>query len=137
MGTINAEVSILWGLIFSLYLDINSYNPDPTGIRNAVIMVAVGAFVTRLVAHYFKIPNIKFRADPVETPALSNLDVQDELDEVEEQKNYKQAKESKEFVSKEEAAEKIRKFKDPEEQKEIKEPNEEKFDEGPKEPPKL
>ena len=37
-GTINAEVSILWGLIFSLYLDITSYNPDPTGIRNAVII---------------------------------------------------------------------------------------------------
>ncbi|MDP5110252.1 MAG: transporter substrate-binding domain-containing protein [Rickettsiaceae bacterium] len=136
-GTINAEVSILWGLIFSLYLDITSYNPDPTGIRNAVIMVAIGAFVTRLVAHYFKIPNIKFRADLVETPAPRNLDVQDELDDVEEQKNYKQAKESKEFVSEKEVAEKIIKFKDPEEQKETKEPNEEKLDEGPKEPPKL
>jgi polar amino acid transport system substrate-binding protein len=63
-GAINAEVSVLWGLIFSIYLNINSYNPDSTGIRNAVIIVALGAFVTRLVAYYFNIPNLKFRSDP-------------------------------------------------------------------------
>jgi len=51
-------------LIFSIYLNINSYNPDSTGIRNAVIIVALGAFVTRLVAYYFNIPNLKFRSDP-------------------------------------------------------------------------
>ncbi len=62
-GAINAEVSVLWGLIFSLYLDINSHNPDPTGIRNTVIIVAIGAFITRLVAYYFKVPNLKFRAE--------------------------------------------------------------------------
>ena len=62
-GAINAEVSVLWGLIFSLYLDTNSHNPDPTGIRNTVIIVAVGAFITRLVAYYFKVPNLKFRAE--------------------------------------------------------------------------
>jgi len=63
-GAINAEVSIIWGLIFSLYLNIASHNPNPTGIRNAVIAVAIGAFITRMVAYYFKIPNLKFRADP-------------------------------------------------------------------------
>ena len=62
-GAINAEVSVLWGLIFSLYLDINSHNPDPTGIRNTVVVVAIGAFITRLVAHYFNVPNLKFRAE--------------------------------------------------------------------------
>jgi hypothetical protein len=40
------------------------YNPDSTEIRNAVIIVAVGAFVTRLVAYYFNVPNLKFRSDP-------------------------------------------------------------------------
>ena len=65
-GTVNAEVSIIWGLIFSIYLNIHSYNPDPTGIRNAVATVAIGAFLTRIAAYYFKMPNIKFRADDVD-----------------------------------------------------------------------
>ncbi len=85
-GAINAEVSLLWGLIFSLYLDINSHNPDPNGIRNAVIIVAVGAFTTRMIAYYFKIPNLKFRADQVETKNPEALDVQDEIQEAEDQK---------------------------------------------------
>ena len=58
---INAEVSIIWGLIFSIYLDIyvlthmfvrkhkNSHNPDPNAIRNVVIIVAIGAFVTKML----------------------------------------------------------------------------------------
>ena len=61
-GPINAESCIIWGLIFSIYLNINSYNPNAEGIRNAVIVVALGAFITRLVAYYFAIPNIHFRA---------------------------------------------------------------------------
>ncbi|MDP4708571.1 MAG: hypothetical protein NWS20_00995, partial [Rickettsiaceae bacterium] len=47
-----------------IYLNINSYNPDSTGIRNAVVIVAIGAFITRLIAYYFNIPNLKFRSDP-------------------------------------------------------------------------
>ena len=64
-GSINAEISILWGLVFSIYLDLTSHNPDPNGIKNAVIIIAVGAFVTRLAAHYLKIPNLKFRNEAV------------------------------------------------------------------------
>ncbi|MGC0371790.1 MAG: hypothetical protein DGJ47_000490 [Rickettsiaceae bacterium] len=60
--SINAEISILWGMIFSIYLDMNSYNPNPDGIRNFVILVVTGAFVSRLLTYYFKIPNLKFRA---------------------------------------------------------------------------
>ena len=84
-GSINAEVSILWGLIFSLYLNINSHDPDPTGIRNAVIVVAVGAFSTRMLAHYFKIPNIKFRADS--SPVVNEVEkIEDEtIDDHEEE----------------------------------------------------
>jgi polar amino acid transport system substrate-binding protein len=62
-GAINAEVSIIWGLIFSIYLDINSHNPDPNAIRNVVIIVAIGAFVTRVAAYYLKLPNLKFRGE--------------------------------------------------------------------------
>lgn len=74
-GAINAEVSVIWGFIFSLYLDINSHNPDPTGIRNAVIVIAIGAFITRLIAYYLKVPNLKFRADdPAEPRHEEKLD---------------------------------------------------------------
>lgn len=62
-GPINVEVGIIWGFIFSVYLDINSYDPDPSGIRNTVIIVAIGSFTTRMLAYYLNIPNIKFRAD--------------------------------------------------------------------------
>lgn len=62
-GGLNAEISVIWGLIFSIYLDANSHNPDPTEIKNAVIFVAIGAFLSRLLVYYFNIPNIKFRRE--------------------------------------------------------------------------
>ena len=70
-GTLNAEIGVLWGLAFSIYLNVNSYDPNPTGIRNAVAIVVTGCFLTRLAAHYFKIINIKFRADNEMIPAES------------------------------------------------------------------
>ncbi len=60
-GSINAEISILWGAVFGIYLDITSHSPDPDGIKNAVIVTALGAFVTRLIVFYYKVPNLKFR----------------------------------------------------------------------------
>ncbi|MCP5369796.1 MAG: transporter substrate-binding domain-containing protein [Rickettsiaceae bacterium] len=59
--SLNAEISILWGIIFGIYLDYNSYSPDPKNIQNFVIFVIIGAFISRLVAYYGKIPNLKFR----------------------------------------------------------------------------
>jgi polar amino acid transport system substrate-binding protein len=60
--SLNAEISISWGIIFGVYLDYNSYSPDPQKIQNFVIFVIIGAFISRLVAYYGKIPNLKFRA---------------------------------------------------------------------------
>ena len=62
-GALNAEVGVAWGLAFSIYLNINSYDPNPSGIRNAVIVVVSGCFLTRLVVRYFNIINVKFRAE--------------------------------------------------------------------------
>ncbi len=62
-GAINAEVAVIWGLFFSIYLDMSSFSPDPDGIKIAVMLTVLGAIATRLVAYYFNIPNIKFRAD--------------------------------------------------------------------------
>lgn len=60
-GPFNAEIGIIWSLIFSIYLDLNSYNPSPSGIRDMVIFVVSGCFLTRLAIYYFNIPNITFR----------------------------------------------------------------------------
>ena len=141
-GAINAEVSVLWGLIFSLYLDINSYNPDPTGIRNAVIIIAIGAFVTRMSAYYLKVPNIKFRADTVEITNPEALDVQDEIHNIEEQKELKRQKESveamqAEIVNRDNEYKATKAPVKQEEPSEPEKPKEEDVGEGPKEPPKL
>ncbi|MGI4776323.1 MAG: TRIC cation channel family protein [Janthinobacterium lividum] len=58
---IDAEISVIWGLIFSIFLDANAHNPNAEHIKYAVILVAIGAFTTRLLVHYSKMPNIKFR----------------------------------------------------------------------------
>lgn len=58
---ISSEISVLWGFIFSLFLDINAYSPDPDKIKYMVIAVTIGALITRLLVHYLKIPNIRFR----------------------------------------------------------------------------
>lgn len=58
---INAEISILWGLGFSLFLEFNAYDPNPNLINGAVAIVTVGALLTRLSVYYMKVPNITFR----------------------------------------------------------------------------
>jgi len=62
-GTINVEIFVIWGAIFSIYLSVNSYNSDPINIRNAVTIIVTGAFISRLMAYYFNIPNLKFRSE--------------------------------------------------------------------------
>lgn len=62
-GDINPELSVIWGLGFSLFLSYNAYDPDPQKIEYAVIIVVSGAFISRLITHYFNIPNLKFRKD--------------------------------------------------------------------------
>ncbi|MDG1437258.1 MAG: hypothetical protein P8P83_05735 [Rickettsiaceae bacterium] len=61
--TINAEIFVAWGAILSIYLKVNSYNSDPVNIRNAVIIVVIGAFLTRLATYYVNVPSLKFRSD--------------------------------------------------------------------------
>lgn len=62
-NTINSEIFVVWGAIFSVYLKVNSYNSDPVNIRNAVIIVVIGAFLTRLATYYLNVPSLKFRSD--------------------------------------------------------------------------
>lgn len=58
---INIEVTILWGFLFSLFLDFSSYDPRPENINIAVIVTVIGSFVTKILTHYLAIPNIYFK----------------------------------------------------------------------------
>lgn len=62
-GRMSAEISILWGLIFSILLDIHAYNPDYSTIEYSMITVIAGAFVTKLLVYYFNVPNLRFRVE--------------------------------------------------------------------------
>lgn len=60
-GEISSEISLIWGFLFGVFLEFSAHNPTPDKIKLAVVMVVMGAFVTRLVAHYLKVSNIHFR----------------------------------------------------------------------------
>jgi polar amino acid transport system substrate-binding protein len=60
-GSIGPEVSLLWGVVLGILLENITYNPTAEMIQKAVIIVVLGAFITQMIAHYFKIPNIKFK----------------------------------------------------------------------------
>ncbi|MES2215446.1 MAG: transporter substrate-binding domain-containing protein [Pseudomonadota bacterium] len=60
-GDIDAEVSIIWGAIFSICLSYIALNPDPDTIQYTVYFVVAGSIATRLGAYYFKLPNLRFR----------------------------------------------------------------------------
>lgn len=57
------EISILWGLIFSLALEYYATDPNPDLITNTVIVCVIGAFVSRMLVYKYQIRNIRFRSD--------------------------------------------------------------------------
>jgi polar amino acid transport system substrate-binding protein len=58
---LHAEISVIWGWIFSVFLSITSSNPNQESIKYFVIFVVFGAFFSRLWAHHYKISSLKFR----------------------------------------------------------------------------
>lgn len=60
-GEISSEISLIWGFLFGVFLEYSAHNPTPDKIKLAVVMVVVGAFLTRIVTHYLKVSNIHFR----------------------------------------------------------------------------
>ncbi len=61
VGEIYSEIAILWGLIFSVVLQMNVNNIQPDLVRNLIIITVVGAFATRLLIYFFKVPNVHFK----------------------------------------------------------------------------
>ncbi len=60
MGEPYSEVAIVWGLFFSFALIWNAENIRPDLIQNLILFTVFGAFVTRILVHYFKVPNVYF-----------------------------------------------------------------------------
>ena len=56
-GEFYAEVALIWGFLFSLYLAwyVSTANYDPRHIFTSVLVTLVGAFLTRIAALYFRI----------------------------------------------------------------------------------
>ncbi|WP_253308055.1 MULTISPECIES: transporter substrate-binding domain-containing protein [unclassified Rickettsia] len=59
------EISILWGVCFSVLLDIYGSNPDYNTIEYSMMAVIAGAFFTHLLVYYFSFPEWRFRNDKI------------------------------------------------------------------------
>lgn len=57
-GEIYPEVAILWGFILSMFLTLTVDSINPSHIEIAVIVTIISAFLTRMIIHFGKIPNI-------------------------------------------------------------------------------
>lgn len=64
---ISLEITILWGAVFSVLLDMYGTNPDYTTIKYSMIMVIIGAFITNLLVYHFGFLEWRFRNDKIET----------------------------------------------------------------------
>ncbi len=71
---INFEISILWGVIFIMLLDMYAYNPTFNTIKYTIIMVIAGGGVSKLLVYYYNIPNLTFRTETPEVHKDVTLD---------------------------------------------------------------
>lgn len=60
-GEVYSEVAIFWGLFLSIGLLYNSFDIHPDVTQKLVLITIVGAFVTRMLAYIFKVPNVYFK----------------------------------------------------------------------------
>ena len=61
VGEINSEVGVVWSFFLSMAIIFNSSDVAPDFIRNLILITVAGVFITRLLIHYFKVPNVYFR----------------------------------------------------------------------------
>ncbi|MFY9589221.1 transporter substrate-binding domain-containing protein [Rickettsia endosymbiont of Halotydeus destructor] len=55
------EISVLWGVCFSVLLDVYGSNPNYNTIQYSMITVIIGAFITNLLIYHFGLPEWRFR----------------------------------------------------------------------------
>jgi polar amino acid transport system substrate-binding protein len=60
-GELYVEIALIWGLIFALIMQSQTDTLDSDRIIIAVLIVAVGTALTRILAYIYKTPGIPFR----------------------------------------------------------------------------
>ncbi|CAK6887877.1 PBPb domain-containing protein [Rickettsia helvetica] len=58
---LSIEITILWGVAFSVLLDMYGANPDYNTIKYSMIIVISGAFITNLLVYHFGFLEWRFR----------------------------------------------------------------------------
>ncbi len=61
-GSLNPEISILWGLIFSIFIKIHSNTSSLFNISVVVTIIVVGAIISRILLIKYKISNFRFQS---------------------------------------------------------------------------
>ncbi|MBN9412489.1 MAG: TRIC cation channel family protein [Candidatus Paracaedimonas acanthamoebae] len=64
-GGIYPEIAIFWGFSLSLFLMWQTNDINPEAIKYGVMLHVIGAFLTRLIVYFLKIPNIHFRKESI------------------------------------------------------------------------
>lgn len=60
-GELYGEIAIIWGFLLSVFIIISANNAQPEYIQYGVIFTSLGIFFTRLIVHFMRIPNARFR----------------------------------------------------------------------------
>lgn len=61
VGELYSEVGIAWGFILSIALIMNVNNIQPNLVKGLILFTVAGGFITRLLVHYLKVPNVYFK----------------------------------------------------------------------------
>ncbi|MBN9342881.1 MAG: TRIC cation channel family protein [Holosporales bacterium] len=64
-GGIYPEIAIFWGFSLSVFLMWQTNDINPEAIKYGVMLHVAGAFLTRLLVYFLKIPNIYFRNEEI------------------------------------------------------------------------
>jgi polar amino acid transport system substrate-binding protein len=60
-GEFYGEIAIIWGFFLSVYILLSTKQAQPEYIEYAVIVTILGVFISRLLVHYLRLPNLTFK----------------------------------------------------------------------------
>jgi polar amino acid transport system substrate-binding protein len=60
-GEFYGEIAIFWGFLLSMYILLSTKQAQPEYIEYAVVITILGVFISRLVVHFLRLPNLTFK----------------------------------------------------------------------------
>lgn len=60
-GEFYGELAVIWGFFLSEYILLSANQAQPEYMEYAVVLTIVGVFVSRLVVHFMRLPNVNFK----------------------------------------------------------------------------